>query len=230
MKNACAIARAGFEAAAKFARPGRSDSQVVSEIERACREAGSEFFPHHTMFSSGHDTKYLERWWYCGKRKLRKKDIMTADFGTMSSAYCCDMARSFSIGASSKEHKDVYGTIVEAEKAGQRAARPGNLASDVDEAAAEVLEEFRELITTGEATDIGHGVGLEVHEWPFLGYHHIENDPMYVDRTLKKNMIISIEPQIYHPKFGLIQIEDQFRVAAGGGKILTDLQREILEC
>ena len=211
-------------------RPRRSDSQVVSEIERACREAGSEFFPHHTMFSSGHDTNYLEWWWYCGKRKLRNRDTMTADFGTMFCAYCCDMARSFSIGPATEEHKDVYETIIEAEKAGQRAARPGNLASDVDRAAADVLVEFKDLITTGDAIDIGHGVGLEVHEWPFLGYHHIENDPMYVDRVLKEDMIISIEPQIYHPKFGLVQIEDQFRVAAGGGKILTDLPREILEC
>ena len=53
---------------------------------------------------------------------------------------------------------------------------------------------------------------------------------MYVDRELVKDMVISIEPQIYHPKFGLVQIEDQFRVTRGGGAILSNLRREILEC
>lgn len=230
MKMACAIAKKGFEAAAGFARPGVLDSEVVSEMERSCRAAGSESFPHHTMFSSGHDRKYLERWWYCGGRKLRNKDTMIADFGTMYGGYCCDMARSFSLGPAPRAMRDVYEVIVEAEKAGQRTAKVGALASEVDAAAAEVLEEFRGLITTGESTDIGHGVGLEVHEWPFLGYHHIENDEMYVDRELVKDMVISIEPQIYHPKFGLVQIEDQFRVTSGGGAILSDLRREIIEC
>jgi Xaa-Pro aminopeptidase len=43
-------------------------------------------------------------------------------------------------------------------------------------------------------------------------------------------MVISIEPQIYHPELGLVQIEDQFAVRGGGGAMLTDLPREILEC
>jgi len=230
IRGACAIAKKGFEAAAEFARPGVRDSEVVSEIERACRAAGSEYFPHRTMFSSGKDVKYLERWWYCAERRLRKKDTMLADFGTMYGAYCCDMARVFSLGPAPKELEEVYEIIVESEKAGQKAARPGTMASEVDAASAEVLEEFRQLITTGDTTDIGHGVGLEGHEWPFLGYHHIENDPMYEDWELKKDMVISIEPQIYHPKFGIVQIEDQFRVTAGGGVLLTDLKREVLGC
>ena len=230
IRKACAIARKGFEAAVDFASPGVHDYEVVSEIERTCRMAGSEFFPHYTMFSSGNDTKYLELWWRCGKRRLRKKDTMLADFGTMYGSYCCDMARSFSMGPASDKHRAAYEVIVEAEKAAQKAARPGARASDVDRAAADVMKEFKGLITTGDVTDIGHGVGLEVHEWPFMGYHHIRNDLVYKDRELKENMVISIEPQIYHPELGLVQIEDQFAVRGGGGAILTDLPREILEC
>lgn len=225
MKRAAQIAKEGIEAAAKFARPGVLESEIVGEIERVCRIAGSQGFPHYTMVTSGKDSNHLNWWWYCGKRKLKQGDPWLLDFGTMYNGYCCDISRPFTLGAPSKKQKDVFQVLVQAQEAAQKTARDGVLASEVDRAAGEVLGE----VWKGDWWGIGHGVGLEVHEWPFIGYQRILDDRAYRDRRLKENMVISIEPTIYLPDVGDLQIEDQFRVTKTGCERLNDIPMEIMQ-
>ena len=225
MKKNAQIAKKGIEAAAKFARPGVSESEIVGEIERVCRIAGSQGFPHHTMVISGKDLNHLNWWWYCGKRKLKQGDLWGLDFGTMYNGYCCDISRPFTIGVASKKQKDVFQVLVQAQEAAQKTAREGVLTSDVNKAANEAMREaWKEY-----SGKVGHGVGLEVHEWPFIGYQRILDDKAYRDRRLKANMVISLEPSIYLPELGDFQIEDQFRVTKTGCERLNDIPQEIME-
>lgn len=219
------IAKKGMEAAAKFARAGVSEAEIVGEIERVCRKAGSQGFPHYTMVTSGKNSSHLDWWWYCGKRKLEHGDPWNLDFGTMYNGYCCDVARPFSLGAPSQKQKDVFQVLLQAHEAAQKAAREGVLASEVDRAASEVLREA----WGGEWGGIGHGVGLEVHEWPFVGYLRILDDEAYRDMKLKANMVISIEPQITLPEVGYMQIEDEFQVTKTGCERLNDIPNEIIQ-
>ena len=76
---------------------------------------------------------------------------------------------------------------------------------------------------------IGHGVGLEVHEWPFIGYQHIVDEDVYKDGSLEENMVISLEPIISFPDTGELQIEDQFVAKKGGAARLNDIPLEILK-
>lgn len=226
IREASNIAKKGLESAAELAKPGLAEHEVISEVERVCRKEGSEEFPHFTMVSSGMDEKHLEKWWYCGSRRMKKRETMNIDFGCMYKGYCCDISRSYYLGKVPKKLRDFYGVLVEAEIAGQKASKPGVLGSEVNQAVIDVMEEHFE----GDFTGIGHGVGLEVHEWPFVGYQYIKNDPVYKDRRLEKNMVISLEPQIFDPEVGHVQIEDEFVVTQSGGKILSSIPREIIEC
>lgn len=226
VKAASQIAKKGIEAAAKFARPGVLESEIVGEIERVCRIAGSQGFPHHTMVASGKDQKHLGWWWYCGTRKLKHGDPWLLDFGTMYNGYCCDIARPFSLGGPSRRQRDVFEVLVQAQEAAQKTSREGVLASEVDKAASDVL---REVWKDKDWWGIGHGVGLEVHEWPFIGYQRILDDAAYRDRRLKANMVISIEPARYFPDVGELQIEDQFRVTKTGCERLNDIPKEIVQ-
>jgi len=225
MKRASKIAKKGMEAAAEFARAGVSEGEIVGEIERVCRKAGSQGFPHYTMVSSGKNSGHLDWWWYCRERKLEQGDPWNLDFGTMYNGYCCDVARPFSLGAPSKEQKDVFQVLVQAQEAAQKTAREGVLASEVDNAASDVLREA----WGGDWGEIGHGVGLEVHEWPFVGYLRILDDETYRNMKLKANMVISIEPQVTLPEVGYMQIEDEFRVTKTGCERLNDIPNEIIQ-
>ena len=226
IREASRIAKKGFESAAELAKPGLAEHEVISEVERVCRAEGSEGFPHFTMVSSGKDEKHLEKWWYCGSRRMKRGETMNLDFGCMYNGYCCDIARSYHLGKVPKKLRDFYGVLVEAEIAGQKASKPGVLGSEVNQAVIDVMEEHFE----GDFTGIGHGVGLEVHEWPFVGYQYIKNEPVYEDRRLEKNMVISLEPQIFDPEVGYVQIEDEFLVTRSGGRMLSSIPREIIEC
>lgn len=74
----------------------------------------------------------------------------------------------------------------------------------------------------------GHGVGLEVHEWPFLGDHKITDDEDYRDTRLRENMVISIEPSVNIPEKGELQIKDQFVITKTGCESLNDIPQEII--
>ena len=226
LKETAAIAAQGLRAAAAFMRPGVTESDVKGEMERVCREHGSQAFPHYTMIVSGKDEVHASYWWQCGGRVLEPGDPVSIDFGTMYRGYCCDLSRPFVIGKASPRQKEVFEILLDAHHAAAEAAKPGVRASAVEAAADEVL-----TAAWGDQDwwGIGHGVGLEVHEWPFIGYQRITDDLAYEDRVLEQNMVISLEPAVAFPDTGDIQIEDQFVVTAGGGVRLNDVPHEITE-
>jgi Xaa-Pro aminopeptidase len=226
LKGAAAIAGRGLEAAARFMRPGVTDSDVKGEVERVCRAQGSQAFPHYTMVVSGKDEAYTSSWWQCERRVLAAGDPVSIDFGTMYRGYCCDLSRPFVLGKASQRQKDTVKVLVEAHHAAAAAARPGVGASTVQAAANKIL-----TAAWGDRDwwGIGHGVGLEVHEWPFIGYHRIVDDRAYEDRVLEKDMVISLEPTMALPDAGDFQIEDQFVVKEEGAVRLNDVPHEITE-
>jgi len=226
MRKTASIAKKGFEAAAAFIRPGVTESDVVSEVERVCREHGSQSFPHYTMIVSGKDRRHVSRWWNCGGRELKSGDPISLDFGAMFNGYCSDLSRPFVIGKASDRQRDVLKVLLEAHETAAEAARPGVRTSEVNEAASSVMEKAWD---TEGVWGIGHGVGLEVHEWPFIGYQHIKDDRAYRDTLLEENMVISMEPTAFFPDTGDFQIEDQFVVTENGAVRLNDIPHEIFE-
>lgn len=226
LKQAAAIAGEGLAAAAQFMRPGVTESDVKGEMERVCRAHGSEAFPHYTMVVSGRDEAHLSGWWHCERRTLESGDPVSIDFGAMYRGYCCDISRPFVLGEASPRQKDVVKVLVEAHHAAAAAARPGARASAVQAVAGKVM-----TAAWGDRDwwGIGHGVGLEVHEWPFIGYQRIADDRAYEDRVLEEDMVISLEPTVAFADTGDLQIEDQFVVKDGGAVRLNAIPHEITE-
>ncbi len=226
MREAARIAKKGIEAAVKFARPGVLEAEIIGEIERVCRIEGSQFFPHYTMVISGMDANYVRWWWRCSQRRLEERDPWLVDFGTMYKGYCCDISRTFVLGSASQAQKETFEVLRRAQEAAKNTAKAGVLASEVNKASSDVMKEA----WGKESWAVGHGVGLEVHEWPFVGYHRITHNEAYKDTMLKENMVISLEPAIYIPDIGIQQIEDQFLVTKTGSERLNDIPQEIMEC
>ena len=226
MKKTAWVARKGLEAAAAFIRPGVTESEIVSEIERVCRQHGSQGFPHYTMVISGKDKGHLGYWWNCGTRMLESGDPISIDFGAMLNGYCSDISRPFTVGKASQRQQDVFKVLLEAHEAAAEVVKPGVCASEVNNAANRVMKKAWD---SEDFLGIGHGVGLEVHEWPFIGYQHIKDDEIYRDTLLEENMVISIEPAIFFHDTGDLQIEDQFVVTKNGATRLNDIPHKIFE-
>jgi Xaa-Pro aminopeptidase len=146
-----------------------------------------------------------------GRRKLRKNDTILVDFGAECEGYISDMTRCFAVGKPTVFFEKVYRTVARAQQAAIGAVREGVRVCEVDAAAREVIRDA-DLPVYGHGT--GHGLGLLVHELPFVAGTDKKG-------RLKTGQVITIEPGIYLPgKLG-VRLEDDVLVAKNGSRLLS---------
>ncbi|MGI0047901.1 MAG: M24 family metallopeptidase [Nitrososphaera sp.] len=139
-------------------------------------------------------------------RKFRKGDMIVVDLTLRHAGYIADATRTFALGSATAEMKKVYAIVQESQKAGLDAAKAGTTCGQVDAACRDLIAErgYEKLFIHST----GHGIGLDVHEPPWLR--------MKNDEVLKPNMAVTVEPGIYlENKFG-VRIEDSIIIAKNG--------------
>ena len=201
-------------------RAGETERRIAGVIEAAMREAEYERMAFDTIVASGRHSAMPH--YRAGTRALASGDLLVLDFGGVLDGYCCDLTRTVSIGAPSREARRVYDAVRDAQAAAVAAGRPGIEASAVDAAARTVLFERGLGEAFGHGT--GHGLGLEVHEEPRIGKLRADMPSV----TLAPGMVFTIEPGAYLPGFGGVRIEDDVLVTATGCDVLTRVPRELL--
>ena len=139
------------------------------------------------------------------------------DWGASFQGYFSDITRTFAIGKIEPEYEKIYQLVLEANAAGRAACIPENLAGDVDRAARSVIEAGGYGVYFRHRT--GHGLGLEVHEEPYMRL----GNPM----PLAPGMTFTVEPGIYLLDRGGVRIEDDVVITPSGSQSLTDLPREL---
>lgn len=137
------------------------------------------------------------------------------DMGVMLNYYCSDMTRSFCLGKATSEYREVYKTVLEANRKAIRAIRPGRQCSEIDAVARQHIEKAGHGKHFGHG--LGHSLGLEIHETP--------NFAATCQTVLKPGMLLTVEPGIYLPgRFG-VRIEDVVLVTRTGCDVLTATDR-----
>ena len=147
----------------------------------------------------------------------KRGDSVVLDIGGKKDSYCSDMTRTVFLGEVSDEARKVYEIVLEANKRGIRAAKPGARFCDVDNAARDYIKEmgYGEYFTHRT----GHGIGLECHE---AGDVSAVNEAI-----LKPGMCFSVEPGVYLPgKFG-VRIEDVVMITEDGCEVLNHQDKEL---
>ena len=153
-------------------------------------------------------------------RKFRKQDMVVVDLTLRYRGYIADATRTFVIGSATKEMKRVYDIVQEAQKEGLEIVRAGTTCGQVDQACRRLIVErgYGKLFVHST----GHGIGLDVHEPPWL--------TMKSEEELRANMSVTIEPGIYlENKFG-VRIEDTIIIKEGKPPaILNKFTKDLLE-
>ena len=201
-------------------RAGATERHVAGAIEGAMREAGYERMAFDTIVASGPHSAMPH--YRAGTRMLAAGDLVVLDFGGVLDGYCCDLTRTVSIGAPSRDARRLYDAVHEAHTAAVAAVRPGIDASMVDAAARDTLRARGLADAFGHGT--GHGLGLDVHEEPRVGKPRADMRAV----ALAPGMVFTIEPGAYLPGFGGVRIEDDVLVTATGCELLTHIPRELL--
>ena len=153
-----------------------------------------------------------------GPQTLRRGDMVLFDCGCSVTGYNTDITRMAVAGEPTSEQEAVYSVVLEAQQAALNRISPGLTCGDADGIARSVIEEhgYGQYFTHR----LGHGVGLQVHEPPYL----VKGNTL----QLKPGMTHSVEPGIYlEGRFG-IRIEDLVCVTETGRDVLTESSRELL--
>lgn len=214
MREASRINDKVVEEAIKFLKEGIREKEVgalLAELYEKEDTMGFSFSPIVAFGKNGADPHHST-----GNSKLKSGDPITIDTGCRYKNYCSDMTRSLIFKENNDEYKEVYNIVLEANKLGINAVKPGAKFSDVDNATRNYIESkgYGKYFTHRT----GHSIGIEVHE--FGDVSSVNND------ELKPGMIFSVEPGIYIPgKFG-IRIEDLVMVTEDGYEVLNKLNKE----
>ena len=209
IKEACRIADIGVKTAQEVIRPGLKEKDVAAEVEYAMRKAGSDGVAFETIVASGYCCAYPHGTFL--EKTIQEGDLVVVDLGASWRFYRSDITRTFLAGNPSEKQTQLFETVLRAHQAAFEAIAPHVLAREVDAAARRVIEDagFGEFFVH----NLGHGVGLEVHEAPVLS-------PDSKD-LLGVGNVVTDEPGIYLPGYGGVRIEDTVLVTEKGAEKLT---------
>ncbi|MDM7912211.1 MAG: Xaa-Pro peptidase family protein, partial [Methanotrichaceae archaeon] len=158
-----------------------------------------------------------------GFRKIRRNEPVLVDMVGIYNGYIADATRIFSLGKLPSELEDAYLAALEIEEAVARELRTGKTGKELfglseAEGARRGYGDYLGGPVGSKCGFVGHGVGLELDEYPVLG-------PL--DHAIKTNMTIAIEPKMIYPDKGVLGIEDTFLTTENGAQRLTKLSQEI---
>lgn len=216
LRRACAITDAAFADACTWLAPGLTEREVARRLVRTCEDLGADGPAFPPIVASGpngsrphHDP---------GDRVLQPGDLVTMDFGALASGYHADMTRTIALGRPDPALARIHDLVRAAQQAGVEAATEGAALADVDRAGRQLIADAGHGAHFTHGT--GHGVGLAIHETPFLG-------PTAAG-TLADRMAVTVEPGVYVPGLGGVRIEDVVLVTSGGPQRLTTSPRELV--
>jgi Xaa-Pro aminopeptidase len=196
IKRAVSISDAAAEYARRIVRPGMSEIELAWEVESHMRKSGSEPIAFPVICASGANSALPHA--KPTQRLINSQEPIVLDFGACVCGYTSDITRTISCGEPDSRFEKLYNIVLSAQQAAIEGIRSGMKARDADSIARSVISNAGYGKYFGHS--LGHGIGLEVHEGPFLG-------PASED-TLEEGMVFTIEPGIYLPGWGGIRIED----------------------
>ncbi|MGE5673205.1 MAG: M24 family metallopeptidase [Mycobacterium leprae] len=215
MQQAAAIADAAVRAAHQIVKPGITEATVAAYIEQELQKIGAEG-PFEIMVASGPRSAVPHNG--TSDRVLQEGELVWVDFVCTYKGYTGDITRTFPVGRVSGRLAEIYQVCLDAQAKARAEARPGMTGAQVDAIARDYIagKGFGEFFTHR----CGHGLGLEVHEEPYIVGSN--------QRPLVEGNAFTIEPGIYIPGLGGVRIEDDVVLGPQGARVLTQYPRNLL--
>lgn len=159
-------------------------------------------------------------------KALQRNEPIEIDHGACINGYMADEARTFVIGRLSDDLRKAHGCSMEIHNLFFQNAKPGVYCHELYAMALETvkswgLEEYFMGYKEGKVKFIGHGVGLEIDEYPVIGPHFKE--------PLQENMVIAFEPKFIFPDKGVVGLEDMYLIKASEAERITQIEQRVFE-
>jgi Xaa-Pro aminopeptidase len=210
MTRACRVVEATMAAVAPKVVSGVSMLDLLEEVEHELRVLGSRTPSFATHIFTGLGPDELDSGTATAREPIGEGTSVMFDFGAVVDGYCSDFGRTIYCGDPPDDYRDAYETMLAAQEAGRAASRSGVSAAEVNAACRAPIEEaglgehFRHRM--------GHGIGLDVHEKPFISAED--------ETPLEPGMTFTDEPSIIIPDRFSVRIEDIVVCEEAGGRKL----------
>jgi Xaa-Pro aminopeptidase len=210
MAEACTIADTALSELVESGLQGRTEAEVRNQLEFRMRELGAEGPSYETIVATGPVN--------AARPHHRPTDTMieaghtvVIDVGALYDGYHSDMTRTFFVGESTREQQELYEVVLAAQRAGVAAVEAGISTAELDGVCRDAIAQagYGEWFSHGT----GHGVGLLIHEDPFINHTG--------DLKLQVGDVVTVEPGVYREGFGGIRVEDLVVVTEDGCRVLT---------
>lgn len=216
IKIACAIADSAFNHILGFIKEDLSEKAVENELVRYIKEQGGQKESFDTIVASG--LRGALPHGKASEKLIKKGELVTLDFGVKYNNYCSDITRTVALGSCSDELNNIYNIVNAAGEEAMKIAKPRVTLGDLDFAARKIIE--KEGFGGYFGHNLGHGIGIQVHEHPDVSPNNTE--------ILEEGMIVTIEPGIYLPELGGVRIEEDILITNNGCVKLTSSTRDLI--
>ena len=196
LRQAVQLTDDAFAHTQRTMQAGWTERRVSWEIEQYARSNGADGMAFESIVAAG-------PWGARPHARPRDESIsegepIVIDMGARYGGYCADMTRTIVLGDCDELFPRIYDIVLAAHETAAQMVEPGMSGKDADQLARQVITDagYGEQFGHG----LGHGVGLQIHERPYLG--------MTSKDDLEPGMVITIEPGIYLPDWGGVRIED----------------------
>jgi Xaa-Pro aminopeptidase len=215
MRTAVQIVETALRAAVAQIRAGMTERELAEIWEREMRQAGGA--PSFTsIVASGPNAANPHH--SNSDRTFQPGDLIVMDGGALCDGYASDITRTIALGEPSAEARRIYDLVLAANAAGRAACRPGATGAAIDQAARAQIEAGGYGPQFLHRT--GHGLGLEIHEPPYIVAGS--------DEPLAPGATFTIEPGVYVAGLCGVRIEDDVVITADGAESLTTFERELI--
>ena len=215
--RACAISDVALSRLLGDVRVGVTERELAARLSWLMRDEGADGDSFESIVAGGPHSAIPHH--SPTDRPLQAGDFLKIDFGALYAGYHADETRTFVVGAPPAAWQvEIHELVAAAQRAGIAALRLDADVREVDAAARSVIRDagYGEYFGHG----LGHGVGLDIHEVPFLGANSSGN--------LSVGTPITVEPGVYLPGRGGVRIEDTLIVGPDDPISLTTTTRELL--
>ncbi len=201
----------------KIIKPGMTEWQLSMEIESFYKRNNCRRNSFDSIVATGAGSA-MPHYVPSFDKKIENNNVLMVDMGCEYNDYCSDITRTFFIGNVPEKFTEIYNIVLDAQVKAIESITPGRKCCDIDAVARDHIKTCGYGDFFGHS--LGHGVGLDVHEHPYLKANNEEK--------IQSGSVVTVEPGIYIEGEGGIRIEDMVLVTDNGYEIMTKASKEII--
>lgn len=216
MEKACKLGDIGFKTIYESIEEGMTEVELAAEAEYAMRKAGAEGTSFPTIVATGERSAFPHAK-TSDKKKVKNGDIILIDIGARYDGYCSDLTRTFMFGKQDQDKARLINLVNEVQESTINQIEIGMKCIDADKIARDLFIQKSKEWGSRFIHSLGHGVGIDIHENPYLS-------PIS-EETIEENMVFTVEPGLYIPGLGGARTEDLVIIQKDGIKHLTRAEK-----